>query len=502
REFASNRVWWSRELEELLGFNQGGFPGTTEAFRDLVHHDDRAAVAGAVEQAVADGCDYLVEFRVRHADGDWRWMEGRGRATYAAGGEPLMLYGLGIDITGRKHAESILLQHESRLRQLNAQLSEADRRKDEFLATLAHELRNPLAPMRNVAEVLRLKKLDDDPQLRWSRDVLERQLEHLSHLVDDLLDVSRITQGKLEPRMQPLELAAAIHDAIESAKPLIDEFAHELTLQLPQEPVVLNADPVRIIQVVLNLLNNAAKYTPRGGRIFLCAERIGDEAVITVRDSGIGIPEQHLSHIFDMFSQLSPALDRSQGGLGIGLALVRGMVELHGGSVSASSPGVGEGSTFEIRLPLAATQQIPHPLRGAQESAPMSAASIRRVLVVDDNEDAAESLAMLLSLQDHVVRTANDGMSALAIAADFAPDVVLLDIGLPHLNGYEVARRIRQARWGSGVLLLAISGWGQEQDKKTAADAGFDGHLTKPIDPVALISLLAAHRQPHSSAAG
>ncbi|WP_290659820.1 ATP-binding protein [Aquabacterium sp.] len=478
RNLVTNQVWWSSQLEALMGLPAGSLADPNADFFDFVHHEDLPKVSEAVEQAVTLATDYSVEFRFRHAGGQWRWMEGRGRAVYDSQGAPVTLYGLGIDITDRKHAED-------QWQEISERLAQADRRKDEFLATLAHELRNPLAPMRNVVELLKLKTLDA-PQLRWTREVLERQLQHLTHLVDDLLEVSRITQGKLELRLQRVELAHAVQGALEAAAPLVQAASHKLTVELPEQPIVLDADPTRLTQIILNLLNNATKYTPPGGRIWLGIRQVGEHATVTVQDSGLGIPRDHLSTIFEMFSQLTPALERSQGGLGIGLALVRGLVELHGGSVSAHSDGPGQGSEFVVKLPIA------HGTRpmSTKADATTDPSQSRRILVVDDNEDAVESLEMLLSLQGHQVRSAGDGMTALHLAGEFLPELILLDIGLPKLNGYEVAKLIRQQPWGANMLLVAVTGWGQAQDKQSANEAGFDRHLTKPVDPQDLMSIL------------
>ncbi|OAJ63739.1 hybrid sensor histidine kinase/response regulator [Paraburkholderia ginsengiterrae] len=600
----SGKFWWSRELEALAGYAEGRLANTRRGFFELIHPGDLLALNEAVDHAVQAGDDYVAEFRFLHASGDWCWMEGRGRATYDAQGEPLMIYGLGIDITERKEAQTGLLRQaaifehlsdaivitdlrgnitdfnggsermlgyrmreilgkpvslflppehaqrirrealaalaadgtwrgelpfvrrdgshgvcetvvkplanargdiygavsinrditerrrtEQQLKRLNLELSKADRRKDEFLATLAHELRNPLAPMRNVLEILRLKEFAD-PQLNWSRDVFDRQLQHMTHLVDDLLEVSRITQGKLELRKQRLELARAMQSAMEAARPTVQASSHHLSVTLPREPLYLIADPTRLSQMILNLLNNAAKYTPPGGSISLAAQREGDEAVIIVRDSGIGIPREHLDSVFEMFSQLAPALDRSQGGLGIGLALVRGLAELHGGTVAAYSGGAGKGSEFVIRLPLSKDAALP------SDSAPpeMRQAAGLRVVIVDDNADAADSLAMVLELEGHEVRTTGDGLAGLDLVDAFAPHAVILDIGLPSLNGYEVARRIRLGHPDAGILLIAVTGWGQQQDKQTAEAAGFDHHFTKPVDPRALQRVLTRQR--------
>jgi CheY-like chemotaxis protein len=401
-------------------------------------------------------------------------MEGRGRAVYDAHGKPTMLYGLGIDISGRK-------QTEEELRRLNAELSEAHRRKDEFLATLAHELRNPLAPITNALEILRLKD-PADSDTRWTRDVIERQVRQMTRLVDDLLDVARITRGKIALRREHVVLATIVHGAVEAARPFIEASGHQLAVSLPAAPIWLDADPTRLTQVLLNLLNNAAKYTPHGGRIALEASVQAGEAALVVRDSGIGIPAEYLPGLFEMFSQVEPALERSQGGLGIGLALARGLVELHGGAISARSQGAGMGSEFTLRLPIAMA-----PVESAAASADPAAPARLRVLVVDDNRDAAESLAVMLELTGHDVAVAHDGTAALEAAARLLPDVILLDIGMPGMNGYEVAGRLRQTEAGQRILLVALTGWGQEEDKRRAIEAGFDHHLTKPGRTISVV---------------
>ena len=398
-------------------------------------------------------------------------------------------------VLARKNAEaSLALQKETQtaLEKSRDQLAEADRRKDEFLATLGHELRNPLAPMRNALELLRFNRYQDE-QLNQLHEIFRRQVSHMTHLVDDLLEVSRITQGKLELRKQQLNVANALQDAVESVRPLMQAASHELTVTLPTTPIVLDADPVRISQIVLNLLNNAAKYTPPGGKIQLSAWREGSHAIIVVKDSGIGIPAEDLTNVFDMFSQLAPAIERAQGGLGIGLALVRGLVELHGGTIAAVSAGPGHGSEFVVSLPASETASL---VPVAAMPAPAATGPALRIVVVDDNKDAADSLAMLLKFNEHQVWTANDGLAGLDLALEVVPDVLMLDIGLPQLSGYEVARRIRQDPRASKVLLVAISGWGQKNDKLEAAAAGFDHHLTKPVDFDLLQTILTTVRSP------
>jgi PAS domain S-box-containing protein len=374
------------------------------------------------------------------------------------------------------------------LRRTNAELAAAARHKDEFLAMLAHELRNPLAPIRNGLHVLEAAGVTE-PVVTQAAGMMARQVNNLVRLVDDLLDVSRITRGRIELRKAVLDLGTAVRRAVETSRPLIDAGGHELTVLLPPEPVYLEADPTRLEQVVSNLLNNAAKYTEPGGHIRVSASREGGEAVIRVRDDGIGIHADLLPRLFDLFTQAERSLDRSQGGLGIGLALVRSLVEMHGGCVTAASDGLGRGSEFIVRLPaLAARAGTP----GAENPAPqgrLGVAASRRVLVVDDNADAADSAAILLGLWGLEVRTVYDGPAALEAARDFRPQVVLLDLGLPRMNGFEVARRLRQ-EMGRAVLLVALSGYGQEADRSRSRQAGFDHHLVKPLEPDALQALL------------
>jgi signal transduction histidine kinase/integral membrane sensor domain MASE1/CheY-like chemotaxis protein len=375
---------------------------------------------------------------------------------------------------------------EQELRQKVGELAAADRRKDEFLATLAHELRNPLAPIRNSLHLLQLAADNRDIQQR-ARTVMERQLAQMVRLIDDLLDVSRITRSKLQLRRERIDLATALQSAREATQPLIDGSNLALTVTLPPEPIYVDADTARLAQVFTNLLNNAAKYTERGGHIWLTAQREAGEIVVSVRDTGIGIAAEHVPHLFEMFSQVAPALERSQGGLGIGLALVRGLVELHGGCAEARSAGPGLGSEFIVRLPVVPAPALA-PESGTGLAAPFGPGC--RILVVDDNRDSAESLGMMLRVVGHDIRTAHDGLEALQAAAAFQPQVVLLDIGLPKLNGYEVSRRLRQEPWGKEVLLIALTGWGQEEDRQRALEAGFNHHLTKPPDPNTLLELL------------
>jgi PAS domain S-box-containing protein len=369
-------------------------------------------------------------------------------------------------------------------------LRDADRRKDEFLATLAHELRNPLAPIRNAVQVLKAKG-PANPDLMWARDVIDRQVGQMARLLEDLLDVSRITRNKLELRKRRVTLADVMVDAVETSRPVIDGGGHALAVILPPEPVHLDADPVRLAQVFSNLLNNAAKYTDRGGHIRLAAEVAGGEVAVSVRDTGIGIAADVLPRLFEMFAQAAPALERSQGGLGIGLSLVKGLVEMHGGTVEARSDGPGKGSEFVVRLPVAATPTVGEQPPPDPEK-PRAAGC--RLVVADDNRDIADTLAMMLTMMGHEVRTAGDGQEAVEVAEAFRPEAVLLDVGMPRLNGYDTARRIRERPWGSGVLLVACTGWGQDDDRRKSQEAGFDFHLVKPVSAATLEKVLAGLR--------
>jgi CheY-like chemotaxis protein/nitrogen-specific signal transduction histidine kinase len=371
------------------------------------------------------------------------------------------------------------------------QLREIDRRKDEFLATLAHELRNPLAPIRNAIAILQNSDVDR-AAIDQTRAMLERQVSHMVRLVDDLLDVSRITRGKIELRRQAVDLSSVVMHAVEIMRPACDAMEQELTVELPSEPIVVDADPIRLAQVVGNLLNNACKYTDRKGRVLLRVAADDKEAMITVRDTGIGITAEHLSAIFEMFSQPATAAGRAQGGLGIGLWLAKSLIELHGGRIEAFSEGAGRGAEFVVRVPLAAPAQAPLPSKTAPAAAAATADSEprRRILVVDDNRDSLDSMVMLLRMSGHEVVTASDGEEALNTAAAHRPEVVLLDIGLPRLDGYEVARRLRREAWGGGLLLVAMTGWGQDQDRQRSLQAGFDAHLVKPADYQEVLAII------------
>jgi CheY-like chemotaxis protein len=373
-------------------------------------------------------------------------------------------------------------------------LREADWRKDEFLAMLAHELRNPLAPIRNGLQILRVAE-GDRAVVAQTREMMDRQAQHLARLVDDLLDVSRITRGRVELRREPVDLVEIVARAAEAARPLIDARRLRLTVSQPKGAVWVTGDPTRLTQVIDNLLNNAAKYTEEGGQVGLALEQEGGRAVVRVRDTGAGIPAEMLPRVFDLFIQGDHTLDRSEGGLGIGLTLVRSLVEMHGGSVEAFSQGLGRGSEFIVRLPVRSGDDVPCSQEAGTETGPKGPRY--RILVVDDNVDAANSLATLLRLSGHEVRTAHTGLKVLDVARELKPEVALLDLGLPGVDGFEVARRLRQESWGKDVLLIALTGYGQEEDRRRSREAGFDHHLTKPAD-LALLEELLSRVQPSS----
>ena len=370
-----------------------------------------------------------------------------------------------------------------------AALMEADRRKDEFLAILAHELRNPLAPLRNALEAMRLKPHDREAA-SWARALMERQVAQMVRLIDDLLDLSRVSRGRIELRHERSDLATLVQGALDVCGPSIVNAGHRLTVELPGTPMPLVCDPTRVVQVICNLLSNAVKYTPPGGHITLSARRRDDLCEVSVRDTGIGIPSDMLARVFDMFTQIPHAIERSQGGLGIGLTLVKRLVELHGGQVEAKSVGPGLGSEFIVRLPERMTDRAA-PVVVAALADKVSSPK-QRILVADDNRDAADSLAVMLRIAGHDVRTAYDGQQALDVAETFKPSLALLDLGMPRVNGHDTARRLRETEHGRNIVIIALTGWGQPEDRNRSLAAGFDHHLVKPVDPSMLERLLAA----------
>ncbi|MBK6540116.1 MAG: response regulator [Flavobacteriales bacterium] len=422
--------------------------------------------------------DFSVEHEFEHIGKKTMLLNAR-RLIRATDQTPLILLAI-EDITERSRLED-------ELRQIAAAMSEADRRKNEFLALLAHELRNPLAPIRSAVQLM---QLTNDPEAnKAATGIVERQVDQMVRLVDDLLDVSRISRGKIELRKQRIDLASIVKQAVEDTRPLVTSMGHELTVTIPPEPVFLNADRTRLIQVLGNLLNNACKFTDMGGRISLAVEVVGGDVVISVRDNGIGIAAAQLPSIFEMFVQADTSMERSVSGLGIGLALVKNMVEMHGGTVEVHSDGLGRGSTFVVRMAIMESPALA-PALGAVDGGP-DLATAQRILVVDDNVDAALMLERLLQLNGKQTRVAHSGPDALEVAEQFRPHLILLDIGLPKLNGYEVCRRIRRQPWGKDMVVIALTGWGQEEDRKRSKEAGFNAHFVKPLEREALMLVLA-----------
>jgi len=421
-----------------------------------------------------------VEVRFRHfKTGAARWMVYKVLMLRNVANQPIGYATVSQDITDRKRLEDDL-------RRLAVDLSETDRRKNEFLATLAHELRNPLAPMSNMLEVV--KRADGDSEtIRRAHDTIERQLTQMVRLVDDLLDLNRITHDRLELRRSEVELSSVIQQAVEVARPLIDTAGHNLTIDLPPEPIFLNADQTRLAQLFGNLLNNSCKYTRPNGEITLSVKRRDGEVAVTVKDNGAGIPPEKLDSIFDMFMQVDRTAEQSQGGLGIGLTLVKRLTEMHGGSIEAKSDGEGQGSEFVVRLPIV---QKPEEISTAASDAPAAQSAQRRILIVDDNRDSADSLALLLKITGNKTYMAHDGLEAVELIEKHRPEVVLLDIGLPTLDGHEVCRRVREQPWGKDIVVIALTGWGQEDDRRKSEEAGFNGHLVKPVDYDKLLELL------------
>ena len=445
--------------------------------RDFFFPEDQAHIMDQFFPAVRETGHGETEVRFRNFQThEARWMAYKLLKLTERGGQSVGYATVSQDVTERKRLDD-------NLRKLAADLAEVDRRKNEFLATLSHELRNPLAPLRNMLEVL---KRGNRETIGPAVDTMERQLGQLVRLVDDLLDLSRITHNRIELRKTRVELASAIEQVVDASRPLAEESGHRIEVKLSRESIHVNADPVRLTQIVDNLLNNSCKYTPPGGTITVAAERDGNEAVITVADTGIGIPAANLASIFEMFTQIDGSLERARGGLGIGLTLVKRLVEMHGGAIEAKSAGAGKGSEFVVRLPVMIESAKAAPAaRIAHEPAPTY-----RILVVDDNKDAATSLSTLLQITGHETATAFDGPTALEAMERHRPDVVLLDIGLPGLTGYEVCRRARAQPWGGDITFIALTGWGQEEDRRRTQEAGFDSHLVKPVEFAALVAQL------------
>jgi PAS domain S-box-containing protein len=479
----TNAVIWSEETEAIFGLAPGSFAGAYDDWMKCVHPEDQSRAEQELLRAITDG-EGVIEYRAVWPDGGIRWIQARGKVFFDEAGKPSRWIGINIDVTERK-------QMEESLRRQTRALREADRRKDEFLAILAHELRNPLAPISNAIGILTLR--GDDPEVvAQTKEVMERQVHQMIRVVDDLMEVSRIGRGKISLEKAPVDLADVVATAVETSRPLVEAHRHTLTVSLPERPARVEADSARLAQVLSNLLNNAAKYTEDGGRIDLIIEQAHGEAVIRVRDNGIGIAPERLPGIFDMFEQIEDVADRSHGGLGIGLTLAQRLIEMQGGRIEAHSAGLGKGSEFVTRLP-ALAEPAAEPVPESEEEAPAPLANTpRRVLVVDDNVDSAESMAVLLRLYGHEVRLAHDGEAALEEARSFKPDVMFLDLSLPKMDGYEVARRLRLEPSMRGMTLVAMTGYGHEEERQRTREAGFHLHLVKPVDFDMLNELLSS----------
>jgi signal transduction histidine kinase/ActR/RegA family two-component response regulator len=476
-----NELEWDDRVKDHFFFSPSARI-TIDDFYARIHEDDRTSTRDAIDASIRERLPYDIVYRTVHpTTGAVKWIRALGGTDYASDGTPTHFDGVTVDVS----SEKLVQQH---LAQLNTQLHEQDRRKDEFIAVLSHELRNPLAPIRAAAKVIASPRVAVT-QLQRAQVIIERQVTHMALLLDDLLDVARITQGKLRLTKRLVTLNDVIDVIIETTRPTLNERNHNLSLSLPAEQVSLDADPLRLSQILSNLLVNAAKYSEPGKRIELAGTVQGETLSLSVKDEGVGIAPESMDGIFEMFSQIEGAARKSDGGLGIGLALVKGLTELHGGTVEARSAGLGRGSEFIVRLPLAPQQvtTLPQATDRALDSSVR-----RRILVADDNRDAAESLSLFLEIAGHEVRVAHLGQAALSVAQVFRPDVALLDIGMPDLSGYEIASALRREPWGSRMQLIALTGWGHEDDRRRAQEAGFDHHLIKPVDPGFLVGLIAS----------
>jgi PAS domain S-box-containing protein len=465
---------WNASAQRLFGWTSEEAVGQSVA--DLLIPDDRKDEEVTILDRIQHG-DRIEHFETLRKTKDGRLLD------ISLTISPV------LDDSGTICGASKIARDITEQKRVQRELREADKKKNEFLALLAHELRNPLGPIRHAVKILRARTPRPE-ELEWATNIIDRQTEHMTRLVEDLLDVARITRGTIELRKERVDIATVLTGAVESSSTLIEKARHQLRVTPPAEPLYVDGDPTRLTQVVTNLLDNAAKYTDPGGRIWLSAEREGDEVAIRVRDTGIGIAPDVLPHIFDMFTQAGMSLERSHGGLGVGLGLVDRLVKLHGGQVSAASAGPGAGSEFTIRLPVAGKPR--KPTGDVTVKAQSDGRSRCRILVVDDNVDSVDSLAMLLRMMGHEVDAANDGEEGLKVAAKVRPHVAILDIGLPKMNGYDLAKLMRAEPWGRDLVLVALTGWGQEEHRQRSADSGFDHHLTKPVDLEALQQILAA----------
>jgi len=472
---------WSPEIEALYGLPPGGFEGGYEGWAKLVHPEDLRKAEEDVQRAFETG-EYFTEFRVVWPDGSVHWLETRAKVFKDGHEGAMRIFGVNMDVTDRKRLEE-------ELRTINKTLAKADRMKDEFLATLAHELRNPLTPISNDLQTWSAVE-DDQERMEELRSRMDRQVRQMIRLIDDLMDVSRITSGKIELCKERIDLHTLISSVVDSIRPIVDANNHRLTVNLPAEPIFVDGDVVRLKQVFGNILNNAAKFTSRNGTISIVAEPRGDTVAVKVQDNGPGIPQEMLSEVFEAFRQLDGTLERSQGGLGIGLTLVKRFAEMHAGTVEAHSEGLGKGSEFVVTLPrlaAAGNGRTEIKIHALDQTARIPR---RRILIVDDLPEVAESFQVLLEIIGQEVLVAHDGQSAIESVLAEKPDVVFLDIAMPEMNGYEVARQLRARSDLNGLTLVALTGYGQAEDQRRAREAGFDHHLTKPPSIEALRELL------------
>lgn len=459
---------WNPAAEKLFGWKASDVLGKPSPF--LIKTEEKSGEKADLQAVLRGQAFHDVETERRNKNGSLIRVSLSAAPLYEDGNVRGIVL-IFTDMTARAKAENALMN--------------ANRTKDEFLATLAHELRNPLAPLRNAIEILQIQGVPK-PESQWALDIMSRQMRQMTRLIDDLLDIARITGNKLELKKEVVELADALRIAIETSRPLIESSGHEFSVSFPEHPVHVRGDQVRIAQAVSNLLNNAAKYTEPGGRIWLSADRRGDQAIITVRDTGVGIAPDLLPHVFDMFRQGERA-SGPKGGLGIGLTLAKRLIKMHGGTIRVESKGSGKGSSFTVQLPIVKMAGDLHENAEKEIETPKPS---MRLLIVDDNEDAVATLQMMLSFSGYQMRVAHDGVEAVDVANTYRPNVILLDIGMPRMNGYEAAATIRKQWWGEDMTLIAMTGWGQESDRQKSKEAGFDEHLVKPVDPRTLLKLL------------
>jgi two-component system CheB/CheR fusion protein len=493
----TNEVYYAPRFKELLGFRDDEFDNKFAAFETALHPDDRQRTLEQIQRHLKEREPYDVEYRLLTNCGEYRWFRARGQAIWNESGQAIRMAGSLTDITESKQAEVALEQNAAEIQHAyeTLRVAEAEARKavderDQFLAMLSHELRNPLSAIRNGMGILGHVHADRDA-IEHAIKAIQRQVHHMSCLLDDLLDVARITQGKIGFRPRSLDLNELMLESAEAIQPIMDARGHEFSILPDPEIVALEGDPTRLLQIIENLLTNAAKYTPHGGKIAAVLEKQGDFCELCVRDNGRGIDPDLLEEIFNMFFQSNHALDRSEGGMGVGLTLVRALVEMHGGTISAKSDGLGKGSRFVVRLPLMAGPASP-----SDKGIVAETGGTARIVLIEDNQDSREMLQTLLRLEGHQVESVEDGQKGLDTILQQRPDIAVIDIGLPIMDGYEVARRVRKHFTKSEVLLVALTGYGQEQDREAAYQAGFDEHLVKPVNLEKLKLLLQQSRKP------